>query len=82
MIRYGDGIQFRPRHKIESFDRIEFRHYRKMDINMHNKYNDIPINAVDILDNISDGVIVIDENYKIVYANKRFIDDSGISSSK
>ena len=42
----------------------------------------MPINAADILNNINDGIIVIDENYKIVYANKRFIDDSGMPSSE
>ncbi len=51
-------------------------------IDMQNKYGDMPINAADILDNISDGIIVIDESYKIIYANKRFIDDSGMSSSE
>jgi two-component system NtrC family sensor kinase len=35
----------------------------------------------DILDNINDGIIVIDENYKIVYANRHFLDDSGLPDS-
>lgn len=35
----------------------------------------------DILDSINDGIIVIDENYKIVYANRRFLDDSGLPDS-
>ncbi len=35
----------------------------------------------DILDNINDGVIVIDENYKIVYANRRFLNDAGLPVS-
>ncbi len=43
---------------------------------------DLPFNASDILDTVSDGVIVIDENYKIVYANKRFMDDAGIPPSE
>lgn len=35
----------------------------------------------DILNGINDGVIVIDENYRIVYANRRFIEDSGLPES-
>ncbi len=49
---------------------------------MSNHNINLPLNATDILDTISDGVIVIDENYKIVYANKRFLDDAGIPSSE
>lgn len=40
-----------------------------------------PIGARDILDTIDDGVIVIDENYKIVYANKRFLNDTSFKDS-
>ena len=36
------------------------------------------LNHAGILDSINDGVIVIDENYKIVYANKKFLSDSGM----
>jgi two-component system NtrC family sensor kinase len=49
---------------------------------MSNENINLPLNASDILDNISDGVIVIDENYKIVYANKRFLDDAGTPPSE
>ncbi|MCL4427809.1 MAG: PAS domain-containing protein [Deltaproteobacteria bacterium] len=49
---------------------------------MNDKYNDMPLGASDILDAINDGVIVIDENYKIVYANKRFLDDAGAPPSE
>ena len=49
---------------------------------MPNENINLPLNASDILENISDGVIVIDENYKIVYANKRFLDDAGIPPSE
>ena len=49
---------------------------------MSNENINLPVNASDILENISDGVIVIDENYKIVYANKRFLDDAGIPPSE
>ncbi len=49
---------------------------------MTNQNINLPLNATDILDTISDGVIVIDENYKIVYANKRFLDDAGIPSAE
>jgi two-component system NtrC family sensor kinase len=41
-----------------------------------------PLSAADILNTINDGVIVIDENYKIVYANKRFLNDAGIPPSE
>ncbi|MHB1601381.1 MAG: two-component system sensor histidine kinase NtrB [bacterium] len=42
----------------------------------------LPLNASEILDTIDDGVIVIGEDYKIVYANKRFLDDAGIPPSE
>lgn len=35
-----------------------------------------------ILDSIEDGVIVIDENYIIVYANRKFLNDSGASAGE
>ncbi len=43
---------------------------------------DLPFNRDDILDAINDGIIVIDENYKIVYANRRFLQDTGMSASE
>ena len=38
---------------------------------MSNENINLPLNASDILDNISDGVIVIDEDYKIVYRHDK-----------
>jgi two-component system NtrC family sensor kinase len=49
---------------------------------MSNENIDLPLDAPGILNTINDGVIVIDENYKIVYANKRFLDDAGIPPSE
>ncbi len=49
---------------------------------MSNENINSPLNASEILDTIDDGVIVIDENYKIVYANKRFLSDAGIPPSE
>lgn len=41
----------------------------------------IAFSSNDILDSINDGVIVIDENYKIVYANRCFLKDVGLPGS-
>ena len=40
------------------------------------------LNYSDILNSISDGVIVIDENFRIVYANKAFLDNSDLSKDE
>ena len=49
---------------------------------MSNENINLPLNTSDILDATGDGIIVIDENYKIVYANKRFLDDAGVPPSE
>lgn len=41
-----------------------------------------PIDFKDILDTVNDGVIVIDEDYKIVYANNRFIKDADLPDNE
>ncbi len=38
----------------------------------------LAFNPNDVLDGMNDGVIVIDENYKIVYANRCFLNDRGL----
>ena len=69
-----DGIQFRPYNKKNGKYVII--------IFMSNENINLPLDTSEILDTINDGVIVIDENYKIVYANKRFLDDAGTPSSE
>ncbi|MHB8231304.1 MAG: two-component system sensor histidine kinase NtrB [bacterium] len=49
---------------------------------MSNETVNLPFGPADILNAVNDGIIVIDENYKIVYANRRFLDDSGIPASE
>ncbi|MHB1661835.1 MAG: two-component system sensor histidine kinase NtrB [bacterium] len=49
---------------------------------MPNETVNLPFSPADILNAANDGIIVIDENYKIIYANRRFLSDSGMPSSE
>ena len=40
------------------------------------------LNYYDILNGISDGIIVIDENFRIIYANKAFVNNSDLSQDE
>ncbi|MHB1678932.1 MAG: two-component system sensor histidine kinase NtrB [bacterium] len=40
------------------------------------------LNYSDILNGISDGIIVIDENFRIIYANKAFVNNSDLSQDE